>query len=482
MKRIIKLSLTLLMIFGMVACQTTPEESAVQQKDASVLMEKIASGEISEESGENQLFTSDKWEETINIMDGTVTVNFNAKINAPQEMAYPVIQIKPVGFDMDDFYTIQQTFFEGQEIYGLGERPKEYLEELILKKKQWINDPESNFNTTNRTKAQYKSALQERLDEIDQLEAEYLAAPTWDEIEPITMTDKILRMGPILAFQTIAEPAENSIPALYICATEEYNYRNNFIEIQTYESQNLDMSKWAADDTGFLTPPPIKTSKQEIIRQAEALIKSLGIEGMVMSSCELSLPDNDTCRIVFSKEYNGVAVNYTNNDVESDGATLYTHPWPAERIEMAFNDNGLLTFLWQSPSEEVEILSDNIELLAFEKIQDIARNQLSNRFKWGEDGIQEKYATEKRVVINEIRLGMMRVSIPNRTDEYMVIPVWDFYGDYALIVPAKDVSKTQFLTNEDGEGEFWAHFSDQDYSLLTVNAIDGSIIDRSLGY
>lgn len=53
--------------------------------------------------------------------------------------------------------------------------------------------------------------------------------------------------------------------------------------------------------------------------------------------------------------------------------------------------------------------------------------------------------------VSKITLGYMRVRSMNAPDTYELIPVWDFF-----------------------EGEF--------DSLLTVNAIDGTIIDRDYGY
>ena len=53
--------------------------------------------------------------------------------------------------------------------------------------------------------------------------------------------------------------------------------------------------------------------------------------------------------------------------------------------------------------------------------------------------------------VNQIKLGYMRVRSKNAPDTYELVPVWDF-------------------------------FTDDFESLLTVNAIDGTIIDRNYGY
>mgnify|MGYP005831456645 FL=1 len=63
--------------------------------------------------------------------------------------------------------------------------------------------------------------------------------------------------------------------------------------------------------------------------------------------------------------------------------------------------------------------------------------------------------------IHEVKLGLMRITEQNSKDTGLIIPVWDFMGTYE--------EKETF-------------FDDTYTSLLTINAIDGSIIDRGLGY
>lgn len=61
----------------------------------------------------------------------------------------------------------------------------------------------------------------------------------------------------------------------------------------------------------------------------------------------------------------------------------------------------------------------------------------------------------------------MRVKEQNAEGSGLIIPVWDFFGSY--------------YRSDDPEGTT-PQGSDGYESLLTINAIDGSIIDRSSGY
>ena len=68
--------------------------------------------------------------------------------------------------------------------------------------------------------------------------------------------------------------------------------------------------------------------------------------------------------------------------------------------------------------------------------------------------------------ITRVQLGLMRITEKDSTDTALLIPVWDFFGTYTMNV---------------GEGDSSVNH-DTNTSRLTINAIDGSIIDRSLGY
>jgi hypothetical protein len=70
----------------------------------------------------------------------------------------------------------------------------------------------------------------------------------------------------------------------------------------------------------------------------------------------------------------------------------------------------------------------------------------------------------------------MRVAQKDNPHEFLLIPVWDFYGYVELAY--NNQSESQYVLDENNMHNYRNHR----YSFLTINAIDGSIIDRSLGY
>lgn len=76
----------------------------------------------------------------------------------------------------------------------------------------------------------------------------------------------------------------------------------------------------------------------------------------------------------------------------------------------------------------------------------------------------------------------MTVPVPNNQNEYIAIPVWDFEG-YQVITYSddyKDFAKGNGGYQLDADNQRTVEMEGMSY--LTINAIDGSIIDRKLGY
>ena len=75
----------------------------------------------------------------------------------------------------------------------------------------------------------------------------------------------------------------------------------------------------------------------------------------------------------------------------------------------------------------------------------------------------------KTINIDRIELGLMRITDPATRSAGLVIPVWDFFGNVT----------TAF---KNGEKSYSELDDDPLNSVLTINAIDGTLVDRSIGY
>lgn len=155
----------------------------------------------------------------------------------------------------------------------------------------------------------------------------------------------------------------------------------------------------------------------------------------------------------FTRDVAGVPTTVDLTDLNQN---TFQGAYPYERLFMLVNDTGVIEFSWTSPMHATGIVSSNAQILSFQD----AMNQFKQQFFI-------HYAQSKgntTYTIKQITLGMMRVQDKDQANTYTMIPVWDFYGTGGA--PPSNL----LLIDHSME------------SFLTMNAIDGSVIDRTLGY
>ena len=117
---------------------------------------------------------------------------------------------------------------------------------------------------------------------------------------------------------------------------------------------------------------------------------------------------------------------------------------------------------WNSPFTVLSVENENVPLLPFERIMEIFKRQV----------FMSVYCDQGHPItykITAIQFSYMRVQIKD-SDDYYLLPVWDFTGymihDWQMSPGDMAVSRGFFHS----------------MSILTINAVDGSILDRFLGY
>jgi len=82
--------------------------------------------------------------------------------------------------------------------------------------------------------------------------------------------------------------------------------------------------------------------------------------------------------------------------------------------------------------------------------------------------------------IDKIVLGYARVINKNSQDKYLLIPVWDFYGQRTIEFDHEYIDKQNAEYGQTSDYMLTESFDVQ--PLVTANALDGTIVDRTLGY
>ena len=131
--------------------------------------------------------------------------------------------------------------------------------------------------------------------------------------------------------------------------------------------------------------------------------------------------------------------------------------WTAEDIAVFVNDDGIVGFDYMTPLTVTETVVEKSTLKNFDEIKDIFEQMVVTM-----NAVESEEAMEGNVTIDidSVKLRYTRISEKDSFDTGLLVPVWDFIG-----------------TKTDQYG-----YEVQNAVIMSINAIDGSVIDRSLGY
>lgn len=150
-------------------------------------------------------------------------------------------------------------------------------------------------------------------------------------------------------------------------------------------------------------------------------------------------------------------------------------PWSYERCDIIVGENGIAQAELLSPYKVGEVQTENVKLMDFNSIMEIYEQmmEVSNV-----DILN--YEKKRTFHIKKITLGYSRIYNPeSKNDEGLLVPVWDFFGAFDVegeLVEEDESGRRTTPISEKHSGEH------SNQSFMTINAIDGTVIDRSLGY
>ena len=132
--------------------------------------------------------------------------------------------------------------------------------------------------------------------------------------------------------------------------------------------------------------------------------------------------------------------------------------------------------MWQSPMILEETLNENVSLLPMDEIMDIFVQQFTNTYAYFEE-VDSTQRIHRSYDIYEIGLSNMIVPQQGNSNNYLVLPVWDFYGTATFTY--RDDYQGQLVLDENHQRVV---YGEENVSLITINAIDGTVVNRTLGY
>ena len=479
MKRVIRNTLLLcicMLTAALTACQATPDAPIVVQKDMEQMLEKAQGTEnISEKSTQPRTETSEH-EANIFITNlgipqnlklesisakGKLLVHTDASIILPQADKIPIARVKMSRLANDTVKRLVEVLFEGTKPVSddLSLLPRKYYDNIIEDLTTNVNN-DTWFSERYLEQAEYDASLADAMQSLEN-------APSHATYAPLQY-----RFG---------NPAEDGKYVHYYALRDDDRLsriivytESGFARLEYY--RNLDDScldillnrAILSPDSSSVESLPLHTTQAEALDMAETSLQKMGLNGFTCTGMRKHVAENicptGVYEFMFTREINGVAVTYTD-DGGGDRKILYegeqfAKPWLYERIRVFIDDNGIAMFEYRSPHELTDIEVEGAMLLPFSSIQEIFEEMIvivDNEY----DMSEEEWTCE--YFIDHVTLGLIRLTERNVGSQGLLVPVWDFFGH----------SVDSYGIQRGISGYT---------SLLTINAIDGSIIDRFAGY
>ena len=462
--RMLSAALAVTLLSGCGAAQTnTPAETSVNQ---AMLLEKSAQPQESAYTFPEK-FTGD-WTG----QEGKLTIHADAQVVEELGTALPTATVEPREFNQEDVDNLLKVFLKGEPLYSHVQTKQELQGHLdYINSPDWTSDP---------GKPSDPASLEARRKELnDWYTAEIAKAPE----------EKLILHG----FSDSDDPKWIGGTATVDGIKWEVSIRNDIDGGWT--AAYIERTDYKYRDYSIQLPD---ASKEESIARGNALMQALGLQNFVLTDAQqwsVELPgDNGIWRLYYAPTVNGFPIAGARQDItQTHDGTVYqdyqywdyackdsenpdTVSWDLENILLDVGKNGVLRFAWTAPSTKPVVRQAESTLLPFEEIASIANTMLPEVIVGPKETPLTQldqyngFDTRMDVDITKVSLSLMRIRDKGSL-QGTIVPVWDFWGTSDWY----DAEPNVYGYQEKG-------MSYDFQPMLTLNAVDGTVVDRQLGY
>lgn len=454
-KKTIIYILCIIVAINLIACQSTPERKAVVKKNGT-LERKVEESAAPEQKYDapsmyKNSFSNDK---------NSLKIAVDAMISIPQTTEFPVYKLSIGPFSQEKTDILLKMLLGDNAIYELpkGTRSKSEIEADLIHMKQLYSEVQRGVygeipDTTTYT------------DRIKELEKELTEAP---DINERAQSDGRLENNEFGTKIHVESNLGKAAPATFKI--------DNDNDSKSYSCFFQNGNEYFADGGENEQIDELAMTPESAMNSAASLLKENGFNDLyplftrIGSAYTTAVADADAKGyVVFcGRIVNNIPVTYNeaaNSDEMSAGAesnpNTYSPAISGERLLLTYDDSGLTSFRWENPVE-IEMMNSNVQLENFDNMLQTFQQAMINKYSWiGDPDRPEGTIKEADISITKINLGYARTPVKNSPGEYMLVPAWDFFGNYTYKYEDKEDSSL-FLPHR---------------SFMTINAVDRSIIN-----
>lgn len=467
------------------ACVATPEQEYVTHKNTEEMLKKAAQTPAafsdSEQKDLRELYEIPySFACTESYCEGHFVLTVSADIEVPKSSSLPIVRVEQGRFSQEMIYRLYH--------YLSKERAFVYKAETQLTKDQIANIVVA---LEERIQQETDEALIEHLEEqIASYKKQYETAPQTVQEESCDGTFRPIpvyaRNGELLCTYTGIDALTRDAdePPAFFCVTNpDPDAASTWVDGQ----MGLQEAVLSYDDTriigqdgesdclyiGNLDDPTyaqLSFRPREAMEVVRRFWDEVGIYEIQIDSIYWDMnAEQPSYEVVCTRTVQGVPCACLNKITLGND---YSRMWSYETISVFVDQEGIYSLSWEAPLSLKETVVENATLLPFNEVEKLLFTNMERIYG---AGIHYKngdriYGTtlEEQITIDRITLSLQRINEQNYFDSALLVPAWNFYGESRVIAIE---SNAEYTETERPRSPF-----------LSINAIDGSIIDPALGY
>ena len=259
-------------------------------------------------------------------------------------------------------------------------------------------------------------------------------------------------------FGTVSALEENAAGRKALLCFVEYHDPEGKLWYGQIQFEGRGLARYQLIDlpTAGSVDPACRERAVQIVQSIDAQF-GLAYEGLIKGyAYDAAEREGHGSMFLFTRTVEGVTVAWTNRECQAydNFQDTYNRKIPYETITVIIDqDDGAVWLQWNAP-HTIDIASGQAAaLLPFDQIMAVATQLLPLKYQYGEINLAYRNQEANRLAVGRITLSYSRVQDRNNPTGFLMVPVWDFFN-------AEDPAE----------------------SFLTINAVDGTVIDREFGY
>ena len=443
-KNIILLAFMVASLF-LAACQQTPKEPEVINKNNGKIEDKIQeSATIDNNENTVKLELPSSYQQSFSVYDDKLKVTIDAMIEFPNAQSFPIFEFAYKPFSQEHVNLIIKELIGNVDLYTPEyQATKSELEIRLIQIKKELNDKKKGITNPS---SEGGSTIEEYEQMIKDLEQQIINAPETDNNTKITSQEYSKQNNSIDTVAYVEGKGD-----ITFSINNNFNVSElNFDVLPVYNQ----VGSFVTDDLG------LSISKEQAIELAKKTVENLGADymepvGVVLAESGDFASENKAkaYTVIFTRKKDNLPTLYTGWDTSLDENDDYSAMTQYEVLKIIINDSGVVGIKWLGNGEFGEKINENAQILSFEDIMKRFEKQIGFNYS--------NVDPDKEFIINidKIKFGYLLIKQKD-SGRLLWMPIWSFYGN-------------GYYNDDSTNAE---DYKENYRPLIILNAIDGSNI------